>query len=301
MKSGVLCLYKEKGFTSHDAVSLVRRLYGTKKVGHTGTLDPQATGVLPILVGGAVKACDLIPEETKIYRASVRFGFQTDTEDIWGKTVEENSNLPTEESFKKAMEAFRGEYMQTPPMVSAVKVGGRKLYEYAREGKVIERPARPVYIHRLKLVSFSREEAVLVAEVSKGTYIRTLLTDLCKEAGCLGTMSALEREKSGIFTLDRSLKIEDLEKMSQEEREAELLPTEEIFATYPVFHLPSFFDRLIANGCRVNVKKLGLEKEQIGKLFRLYQDGKFFALGEIRAFGEEICLCKIKDFPPDEK
>ncbi len=301
MKSGVLCLYKEKGFTSHDAVSLVRKLYGTKKVGHTGTLDPQATGVLPILVGGAVKACDLIPEETKIYRASVRFGLSTDTEDIWGKIVEENTLYPTENAFKKAMDAFLGEYMQTPPMVSAVKVGGRKLYEYAREGKVIERPSRPVYVHKLELLSFSSEEAEIVAEVSKGTYIRTLLSDICKKAGCLGTMSALEREKSGIFTREQAFKIEDLEKMSLEERENVLLPTEEIFSSHPVFHLPPFFDRLVANGCRVNVKKLGLEKEKEGKRFRLYRNGSFFALGEIKKFGEEACLCKIKDFPSDEK
>lgn len=301
MKSGVLCLYKEKGFTSHDAVSLVRRLYGTKKVGHTGTLDPQATGVLPILVGGAVKACDLIPEETKIYRASVRFGLQTDTEDIWGKTVEENSCRPIKEDFEKATESFLGAYMQIPPMVSAVKVGGKKLYEYAREGKVIERSARPVFVHRLEIVSFSPDEATLVAEVSKGTYIRTLLSDICKKADCLGTMSALEREKSGIFTLKQALRIGDLEKMSLEEREKMLLPTEEIFFAHPVFHLPPFFDRLVANGCRVNVEKLGLEKKDVGKRFRLYEKGRFFALGEIKMFGEEICLCKIKDFPPDQK
>ncbi len=298
MKSGVLCLYKEKGFTSHDAVSLVRRLYGTKKVGHTGTLDPQATGVLPILIGGAVKACDLIPEETKIYRATVRFGIQTDTEDIWGETVKTDDRRPAENVFREAMGHFLGRYMQIPPMVSAIKIGGKKLYEYAREGKVIERPARPVYVHNLTLTSFSENEATLVAEVSKGTYIRTLLTDLCEKSGCLGAMSALEREKSGIFTLENAVKISEVEKMTKEEREKVLLPTEEIFSSHPIYELPDFFDRLVANGCRVNVKKLGLSAD-VGKRFRLYRDGVFFALGEIVEIKGEICLAKIKDFPFD--
>ncbi|MBR5295046.1 MAG: tRNA pseudouridine(55) synthase TruB [Clostridia bacterium] len=301
MKSGILCLYKEKGFTSHDAVALIRRFYGTKKVGHTGTLDPQATGVLPILIGGAVKACDLIPEETKIYRAVVKFGIETDTEDVWGKTIKTDSTRPNKEDFLKAAESFLGEYMQIPPMVSAVKIDGKKLYEYQREGKMVERQARPVFVHALTVTSFSEEEASVVAEVSKGTYIRTLLTDLCKKVGCLGAMSALEREKSGIFTLEKAVRLEKIEEMTLEEREGLLVPVETIFSLYPKFEIPTFFDRLIANGCRVNVKKLGLADEKVGQRFRLYQNGKFFALGEIKAFEGEICLCKIKDFPPDIK
>ena len=195
MKSGVLCLYKEKGFTSHDAVARVRKLFGTKKVGHTGTLDPQATGVLPVLIGNAVKACDLLPEEDKIYRATVRFGIETDTEDIWGTVLRQDHRRPERAALEEAASSFLGEYMQTPPMVSAVKIGGKKLYEYAREGKVIERPARRVFVHEFRLCSFSGDEADFVARVSKGTYIRTLLTDLCARVDCIGAMCRLERTK----------------------------------------------------------------------------------------------------------
>ena len=299
MKSGVLCLYKEAGMTSHDAVMKVRRLYGTKKVGHTGTLDPQATGVLPILIGNAVKACDLIPHETKTYRATVRFGVCTDTEDIWGKELRRDDRRPDRETWEKAMVSLLGPSQQTPPMMSAVKVGGRKLYEYAREGKEVFRPARPIFVYNLDLLSFSRDEATLRARVSKGTYIRTLLTTLCEKADCLGAMSALEREISGDFSLSQAVFLREIEEMTAKEREEILLETEALFASYPAFFLPAFFDRLVANGCRVQTKKLGLEGS-VGQRFRLYRDGVFFALGEIREEEGETVLCKICSFPPEE-
>lgn len=299
MKSGVLCLYKEKGFTSHDAVARVRRLYGTKKVGHTGTLDPQATGVLPILIGNAVKACDLIPEESKIYRARLRFGIETDTEDIWGKVLREDLSRPTKTALEQGAASFLGEYMQVPPMVSAVKIGGKKLYEYAREGKVIERPARRVFVHSFRLFDFAEGEASFEAEVSKGTYIRTLLTDLCARVGCIGAMSELERVKSGSFSLENTVTLEDLEQMTLEEREELLIPTEELFASFPVFQLPSFYDKLIANGQAVLCTKLGLVDAVLGTRYRLYRAGAFFALGEIVSSEGELRLFKIKDFPAD--
>ena len=299
MKSGVLCLYKEKGFTSHDAVARARRLFGTKKVGHTGTLDPQATGVLPLLIGNAVKACDLLPDETKIYRATVRFGLETDTEDVWGKTLREDGRRPDRASLEEATKYFLGKYMQTPPMVSAIKIGGKKLYEYAREGKVIDRPARQVYVHRFELCDFTGEEASFVAEVSKGTYIRTLLTDLCARVDCIGAMSALERTKSGAFLLENAVTLEALEEMSQEAREGILVETERVFDDYPVYRLPDFFARLVGNGLAVNCAKLGLDGASVGQRFRLYRDSAFFALGEIVEREGEKCLFKIKDFPSD--
>ncbi len=299
MKSGVLCLYKEKGFTSHDAVARVRRLFGTKKVGHTGTLDPQATGVLPILIGNAVKACDLLPDESKIYRAGLRFGLETDTEDVWGTTVREDARRPDRAELEKEMQTFLGEYMQVPPMVSAVKIGGKKLYEYAREGKVIDRPARKVFVHSFQLCDFSSEEAYFVAEVSKGTYIRTLLTDLCARVGCIGAMSELERVKSGSFFLENTVTLEELEQMTLAEREAILIPTEEVFAAHPVFHLPAFYDKLIANGQAVLCNKLGMSDAVLGNRYRLYRGNAFFALGEIVSVDGELRLFKIKDFPAD--
>jgi len=299
LKSGVLNLKKEQGFTSHDAVAKVRRLFGTKKVGHTGTLDPEATGVLPILIGNAVKACDLMPEETKVYRATVRFGLESDTEDIWGTILKTDPCRPTEEEIREAMSTFSGEYFQIPPMVSAVKVGGKKLYEYAREGKDVERAARRVFIYNLTLLSFTPEEASFRAEVSKGTYIRTLLVDLCRKAGVLGVMSSLCREKSGVFSLENTVTLEELESMDPVAREESLLPTEELFFCYPVFSLPPFFDRLIANGCQVLTKKIAAEHLPLGQKVRLYRAGAFFALGEVILTDGEKKLKKIKDFPPD--
>ncbi len=299
MKSGVLCLYKEKGFTSHDAVARIRRLYGTKKVGHTGTLDPQATGVLPILIGSAVKACDLIPEHSKIYRATLRFGLSTDTQDIWGKVLKTSDERPKREALEEGVRHFLGEGEQVPPMVSAVKIGGKKLYEYARQGIEIDRPARPIFVHSFSVTDFSGEEACLTAHVSKGTYIRTLLTDLCEYLGCLGTMSALERVQSGMFSLDRAVTLSDLEEMSPEEREGVLCPVEDVFSSLPVYRLPAFFDRLIENGLRVNTNKLGLADAPCGARFRLYQDGVFVGIGEIASEEGETVLFRKKAFPSD--
>ena len=299
MKSGVLCLYKEKGFTSHDAVARIRRLYQTKKVGHTGTLDPQATGVLPILIGNAVKACDLLPDEGKIYRATLRFGIETDTEDIWGNVIRENTVRPERAALEEAAATFLGEYMQVPPMVSAVKIGGKKLYEYAREGKVIERPARKVFVHKFKLCDFTGEEAVFLAVVSKGTYIRTLLTDLCARVGCIGAMSELERTKSSSFLLENTFTLDQLEKMSPAERENVLVNTEELFVEYPVYPLSDFYGKLIATGQAVLCSKLGLADAEVGERFRLYRNNAFFALGEIVSVEGEKRLFKIKEFPAD--
>lgn len=296
MKSGVICLYKEKGFTSHDAVACLRRLYGTKKIGHTGTLDPQATGVLPVLVGNAVKACDRIPEETKVYRAGIRFGLSTDTEDIWGKILKEDPRLPKKEEFLSVMENFLGEYMQIPPMVSAVKVGGKKLYEYARQGIAVERKARKMHVFHLELLSFEGNEAVIRAEVSKGTYIRTLICDLCEKMNVLGTMSSLEREKSGGFFLKDAISLPELEKLSLEEREARLIPTERLFEKYPVLPLPAFFARLVLNGCAVDLRKLGVSEEKEHIFYRLYDENGFFAVGETVFCDGLLCIKKTCAF-----
>lgn len=300
MKNGVICLYKEKGFTSHDAVACLRRLYGTKKIGHTGTLDPQATGVLPVLVGNAVKACDRIPEETKVYRAGIRFGLTTDTEDIWGKILKEDKAFPEKEAFLSVMESFLGEYMQIPPMVSAVKVGGKKLYEYARQGITVERKPRKMHIFSLELLSFDGMEAEIRAEVSKGTYIRTLIVDLCEKMGVLGTMSSLEREKSGGFTLEDAVPISHLEKLTLEERANLLIPTERLFVKYPLVSLPSFFARLILNGCAVEINKLGISETKEHTFYRLYRENVFFAIGETLLCDGKLCLKKTCAFLQEE-
>lgn len=300
MKSGVLNVYKEAGMTSHDVVARVRRLFETRKVGHAGTLDPQATGVLPVLVGSAAKACDLMPGDRKVYRATLRFGTAFDTEDVWGMPLESSAARPDGAALDKAIREMIGPYDQIPPMVSAVKVNGKKLYEYAREGITVERRSRPVFIHGLTLLSFDGEEATLRASVSRGTYIRTLLTDLCTRLGVLGAMSALEREQSGIFSLENAVPLGALEPLSLSERQGLLCPTERLFSEYPTLEPPAFFGTLISNGCAVLTQKLGLDGN-VGARFRLISDGTFYALGEIVEEDGEKKIRKIKNFPPDSE
>lgn len=298
MKSGVLNLKKTAGMTSHDAVFRVRKLFGTKKVGHTGTLDPNATGVLPLLVGGAVKASEfLLNAGKKTYVAGIRFGLFTDTEDIWGKTVSLSEKRVSEEEFSRAMNSFLGTYLQVPPMVSAIKIGGKKLYEYAREGKVIPREAREVFVHSFRLISFSEEEALVEATVSKGTYIRTLIYDLCKRCGIEGVMNSLERRESGGFCIEGAVTLDELEQMEESEREEMLVPTENLFLDFAPLRLPEFYLKLCKSGCRIDVKKIGLSEEKLGTRFRLLDEKGFFALGEIKEYHGVISLEKIKEFP----
>ena len=284
--------------TSHDAVSAVRRLFSTKKVGHTGTLDPNATGVLPVLICGAVKASDLLPETKKIYRARVRFGISTDTEDVWGKTLRESCARPDREGFEAACRALEGDSLQIPPMYSAVKIGGKKLYEYARAGQTVERTPRPIRVDGIEILSFSGEEAELRINCSRGTYVRTLLTDICRACGVSGAMSALCREASGGFSLSEAVSLSELESMTLPQREARLVPVEALFADLPAVFLPSFFDKLVANGLAVAQHKLKTELPA-GQRVRLYRDGAFFALGEAVDTPDGPALKKIKDFPPD--
>ena len=298
MKSGVLIINKAAGMTSHDVVSVVRRLFSTKKVGHTGTLDPNATGVLPVLAGNAVKASDLMPDTRKVYRAKVTFGASFDTEDVWGKKTAENERRPDRAAWDAACRAMEGDSMQIPPMVSAVKIGGRKLYEYARAGETVERQGRPIRVDRIEVLSFTPEEAELRVTCSRGTYIRTLISDLCKTCGVLGAMSALCREESGGFSLKDAVTLAELEGLTLPEREALLIPAEQLFAALPAVYLPPFFDKLIANGLTVAQYKLKSDLPG-GQRARLYREGVFFALGEGVDSPEGPALKKIKVFPPD--
>lgn len=298
MKSGVLVLYKAAGLTSHDAVARVRRLYQTKKVGHTGTLDPGASGVLPVLIGNAVKAASLLEEKTKVYRAGLRFGMFTDTEDIWGKVLQTDARRPTRTAIEAALGAFQGDLLQTPPMVSAIKVGGKKLYEYARQGKTIERRPRPITVHSFDLLDASPDRALFRIEVSRGTYIRTLLYDLCRHMGVLGVMDELEREASGAFCLSSSVTLEELEHMDDAARAERLIPIEQLFASLPALYLPPFLDRLIASGQRVILSKFRRD-DPVGTRFRLFYSGTFFAVGEVIEEDGAKKLFKIKEFLPD--
>ena len=202
MIHGIINVYKEKGFTSHDVVAKLRGIVGQKKIGHTGTLDPDATGVLPVCLGKATKLCDLLTDKNKTYEAVLLLGKTTDTQDITGEVLEEKSTEAlTEEKVREAIEGFIGDYEQIPPMYSALKVNGKKLYELAREGKVIERKARPVKILDIQILEIDLPKVRMEVSCSKGTYIRTLCHDIGEKLGCGGCMESLIRTRVSTLSL----------------------------------------------------------------------------------------------------
>ena len=280
MANGLILLYKEGGMTSHTAVSRVRRLFGGEKAGHTGTLDPMATGVLPILLGRGVKASEYLTEGDKHYRALLRLGLTTDTEDITGETLSTSTAIPEESAVLEALHHFRGEILQVPPMYSAIKVDGKRLMELARAGKTVEREARPITIHALTAVKINDTDYSLDVRCSKGTYIRTLCADIGAHLGCGGVMAALERVEAAGFPLERTLTLSQLEEMTPEVREQQVIPVEELFLKYPVVFFPEFYARLAHNGQAIRQSKLRVSYPA-GTRLRLCDDKGFFALGEV--------------------
>ena len=214
--NGVIIVNKHSGVTSFDIVFKMKKLFNTKKVGHTGTLDPMATGVLPILLGRSAKAAEYLTEHDKEYKAEIQLGITTDTEDISGKVLTRSDKLPDKEEFFAVCEKFVGEIEQIPPMSSALKVGGKKLVDLAREGIEIERQARKINIYSLRAEEVDEKSGIytLYVKCSKGTYIRTLCADIGKNLGCGACMSALERTKSGDFSIDKAYTVEELEKLT---------------------------------------------------------------------------------------
>ncbi len=297
-KSGVLILNKPYGVTSHDVVGKIRRIYGTKKVGHTGTLDPMATGVLPILVGGAVKASEYLVSDSKNYCARMLLGIETDTEDTSGKTLASCDNIPSDSEVLSAVNSFLGNYMQTPPMYSALKVGGEKLCDLARQGITVEREARQVEVFSISAKKLSEREWEIDTTVSKGTYIRTLIADIGKKLGCGAAMSALERRIAGSFTLEMSHTLEELEKMSEEELCSLLIPTEKLFDGCDMICLADFYTRLAKNGAEIYLSRAGIKTDKsVGDRVKIADSqGNFFALGELREYTSGIAIKPIKFF-----
>ena len=217
MVNGILNVYKEKGYTSHDVVAKLRGIVGQKKIGHTGTLDPDAEGVLPVCLGRATKVCDMLTEKDKTYEAVLLLGKETDTQDISGTVlrVGETEGL-TQEQVKDCVMSFVGEYDQIPPMYSALKVNGKKLYELAREGKTIERKSRKVEIKEIRILEMALPRVRMEVSCSKGTYIRTLCHDIGEKLGCFGCMESLLRTKVSRFEIESSLKLSEIQKKREE-------------------------------------------------------------------------------------
>lgn len=282
MIHGIINVYKEKGFTSHDVVAKLRGIVGQKKIGHTGTLDPDATGVLPVCLGKATKLCDLLTDKNKTYEAVLLLGKTTDTQDITGEVLEEKSTEAlTEEKVREAIEGFIGDYEQIPPMYSALKVNGKKLYELAREGKVIERKARPVKILDIQILEIDLPKVRMEVSCSKGTYIRTLCHDIGEKLGCGGCMESLMRTRVSTFRIEDAKTLDEIETLKQEGKLAELLvPIDAMFLSYPKITVKDDWKAFAKNGNPLDLKML---KEACGQneetQVRLYDEsGKFIAI-----------------------
>ncbi len=294
---GVLCIHKPEGVTSHDMVYKVRKLFGTRQVGHTGTLDPLATGVLVVMVGRAVKASEFLSADEKEYLATVRLGLTTDTEDISGKTLTVfDGQLPDFEKIKEAAQSFKGDIMQTPPMYSALKVGGKKLLDLARKGIEVEREARAVKVDSIEVFQTDDpREFKLLARVSKGTYIRTLCADIGKALGCGAVMATLARLSCGSFGLEDCVTVSELESLTEAERISKLCPVESLFPDCPDVRLSDFFAHLAHSGCELYQRKLSTSFP-LGTLVKLYDKDGFFALAKAMEFPEGEALKPVKQF-----
>lgn len=294
---GVILVNKHKGVTSHDIVFKIRKLYDTKKVGHTGTLDPHATGVLPVLIGRGAKAAEYLISENKGYIAEIKLGITTDTEDITGNILTKCDTLPAKNEFFEAVKHFIGEIEQVPPMYSALKVDGKKLVDLAREGKIVERQARKITIYSIKADCVDEKQGIYTLEVecSKGTYIRTLCADIGTYLGCGATMSELKRTKSGNFTLNNAYTIDQIDKMSIEERKKLVQPIEELFTEAPKVVLSDFYSKLCHSGCEIYQKKIKTDYP-VDEFIRICDKDGFFALGQVKKYEDGTAIKALKLF-----
>ena len=284
LPGGVLAVHKGEGMTSHDVVGRVRKLYNTKRVGHTGTLDPLATGVLVVLIGRAAKAAEYLTYDSKTYRATLRLGITTDTEDITGNVLTEREAAVTEEELEAALTRFRGEIDQIPPMYSALKVGGQKLCDLARKGREVERQPRTITIHKLECLEFTGDTARLLVHCSKGTYIRTLCKDIGEALGCGGCMAALRRVQAGEYTIDEAVPLPTL--LDSEDPGQYLRPVDSMFRNYPEIALTEKQTLRCRNG---NAFSLQLDDGT----YRAYsQSGEFLMLAKV----ENGVMSTIKSF-----
>lgn len=277
---GILIVNKPKGMTSHDVVSFARRSFGMRKIGHTGTLDPDAEGVLPLLFGNATKLSDLLTAEEKSYTARVLLGTVTDTYDISGTVLEQHEVKVTQEEILEALSHFTGEQEQVPPMYSAIKMNGKKLYQLARQGVEVERPSRKIYIHKLQAYDFSEDKRSfsLKIDCSKGTYIRSLCHDIGQKLGCGACMQSLLRTRTGSFTLKQAHTPEEIEAQIQAgNTQALLLSMEEALSRFAKHTVSEESACKIRNGLRLRTEQIGL-RANVGDWVRLYDKEGLFCL-----------------------
>ena len=275
--NGIINIFKEKGFTSHDVVAKMRGILKQKKIGHSGTLDPDATGVLPVLLGNATVLSDMLTDKSKEYEAVMLLGVSTDTQDITGKILEkrDTSNL-NKDMVKEVILSFLGEYMQLPPMYSALKVGGKKLVDLAREGKEVKREPRAVYIFDIDIMDISLPEVKFKAKVSKGTYIRTLCHDIGEKLSVGGCMESLIRTRVDRFYINDAITLKQVEE-NRECIKKNILSVEEYFSFLPKINTSPEFDKYLHNGNKLKLDK----KPENSELYRLYDSkDRFIAIYE---------------------
>lgn len=287
MYNGIINVYKEAGFTSHDVVAKLRGIFGQRKIGHTGTLDPAATGVLPVCLGQGTKLVDMITDRSKTYEARVLLGVTTDTEDTTG-TQTGSSELSgvffdgdeqtVAERLRDILDGFVGGYDQIPPMYSAIKKDGKRLYELAREGKEIDRSARHVQIYSIELISIELPYFTMRVHCGKGTYIRSLCRDIGERIGCGACMDSLCRTQVGRFALEDALTLEMLQKLRDEDRLSEVvIPVDMMFEEYMPVHAGEDFHKLIKNGNKVGSRVCS----ELYTPVRMYCDGVFYGIYEL--------------------
>lgn len=297
MYHGVINVYKEAGFTSHDVVARLRGICKQKKIGHTGTLDPDAVGVLPVCLGNATRLCDMLTDRTKEYVASFRLGIVTDTQDLSGKVLESHTPDMDPQSVRQAVSSFVGDQLQVPPMYSALKVDGKRLYELAREGKTVERKARQITIYELELLKEEHPDYTMRVCCSKGTYIRTLCHDIGQKLGCGGVMTHLLRSRVGEFRAEDAYRLSEIQSYAEAGRLQEILvPTENMFFQLMALKVKDGGLKALQNGNKLFPSQVAWEKEPAaGQELRVYgKDGQFF--GIYRYDAKEKLFSPVKMF-----
>lgn len=300
MINGILNIYKEAGYTSHDVVAKLRGILRQKKIGHTGTLDPQAVGVLPVCLGSATRLCDMLTDEGKEYVTVMRLGITTDTQDMTGAILEQRPVTSSEQEVREAALAFIGEYEQVPPMYSALKVNGKRLYELARQGKEVERKPRNVFLSEVDILEISLPMVKMRVSCSKGTYIRTLCHDIGLRLGCGACMETLERTRVGRFSAQESLTLQEVENLRDSGLLAcRILPVDSVFETFPRVDVLPAYRKWIDNGNALSAGQIIKRPDAVlheGQQCRVYNDSGQFC-GLYRWLGERGGLKPVKMFP----
>lgn len=295
--TGILNVYKPKGMTSHDVVSFVRRQLKMKRVGHTGTLDPMATGVLPVLIGNATKLSDIVMADEKKYKARVTLGITTDTDDSTGKIIKKQDVSVTENELNGVIKNFIGEIEQIPPMYSAIKVDGQKLYQLARRGVEIERKPRTVTIYDIKISDFDGISFDMEVHCGKGTYIRALCRDIGNALGTGAVMDELERTMSGIFTKENAYTFEEIEEIVKSgEIERILMKPDDVLGAFLRIDVTEEYAQKIKNGIRLRPQQLGIKEYCENEIFKIYEDNNLLCLLKVKNCDGQLLLAMEKSF-----